>query len=103
MKDVKAPTSKSYRESLIAGLKDPEESAAFLEAILEEKDPEPELLRVALQDVAEALSTANLSSEQAQQHLEQLDRLLPNSESSVIYNLANWLDALGLKLTVTVK
>lgn len=102
MKDVAVPASKSYRESLIAGLKDPQESAAFLEAILEEKDPEPELLRVALKDVGEALGEA-MSPEQAQQHLEKLDRLLPDSESLLIYNLANWLDALGLKLTVTVK
>jgi hypothetical protein len=43
MKDVKAPTSDSYRESLIESLKDAEEAAGFIGAILEEKDPEPAL------------------------------------------------------------
>lgn len=103
MNAAKPSTSRDYREYLIAGLRDPEESATFLEAILEEKNPEPELLKVALQDIAEALGRANSSSEQAQQHLKQVDRLLPESESSIVHALANWLDALGLKLTVVVK
>jgi DNA-binding phage protein len=103
MKNVKMPTSSSYLEYLISTLKDPQEAAAFIEAILEEKDPEPELLRSALQDVAQGLGSAKLPPEQAKLHLQQLDQLLPNSESLLIHNLANWLDVLGLKLTVSVK
>ena len=48
MKNVKAPTSDSYREYLIESLKEPEEAAGFIGAILEEKDPEPALLRNAI-------------------------------------------------------
>ena len=48
MKNVKAPTSDSYREYLIESLKDPEEAAGFIGAILEEKDPESALLRDAI-------------------------------------------------------
>jgi hypothetical protein len=45
---MKMPTSDSYRESLIECLKEPEEAGGFIGAILEEKDPEPALLRNAI-------------------------------------------------------
>jgi DNA-binding phage protein len=69
---------------------------------LEEKEPEPELLRLALSNVAEALGELNMSSEQANLHREQLDKLLSHEGIEAIYNLANWLNNLGLKLTVSV-
>lgn len=97
------PKSVSYRESLIARLKNPEYAAGYIEAILEEEDPEPELLKHALQDVAEALGELNLPKEQAKLHLEKLDRILSVEGSAEIYNLGLWLNELGLKLWVTVK
>lgn len=97
------PKSVSYRESLIARLKNPEYAAAYIEAILEEEDPEPELLKDALQNVAEALGELNLPKEQESLHLEKLERILSVEGSAEIYNLALWLDQLELKLTVTVK
>lgn len=36
--------SDTYHDYLIGLLQDPEEAAAYLEAILEEEDPDPELL-----------------------------------------------------------
>lgn len=96
------PTSRSYQEYLIQSLKDPAEAAAYIQAILEKKDPEPELLPLALRNVAEALGEQNMTSEQAKLHLEKLDQFLSQQGSDVIYSLANWLNALGLKLTVTV-
>ena len=42
-----------YRERLLARLKDPEEAAAYINAAFEEKDM-PEVLLLALRDVAEA-------------------------------------------------
>jgi len=45
---VKASISDSYHDYLVRSLQDPEEAAADLEAILEEENPEPELLKVAL-------------------------------------------------------
>lgn len=97
------PTDDSYRESLIARLKNPEYAAGYIEAILEEEDPEPELLKDALQDVALALGEMNLPKQQKSLHLEKLERILSVEGSAEIYNLALWLDKLGLKLTVTVK
>ncbi|GAB4178324.1 MAG: hypothetical protein Fur006_10620 [Coleofasciculaceae cyanobacterium] len=68
----------------------------------ENEDPNPELLRLALSHVAEALGEPHMTSEQAKLHLEQLDELLSQRGSDVIYSLGNWLKVLGLKLTVTV-
>ncbi len=97
MKNVKAPTSDSYHDSLISSLKDPEQAAAYLEAILEEDNPEPELLHRALSNIAEALGQETLN-----QHSDQLNDLLSQSGSNAIHQLEDWLKGLGLKLTITV-
>ncbi len=103
MKEVKMPTSDSYYNYLIESLrKEPELAAAYITATLEEEDPEPELLKLALSHVAEALGEQNMTPEQAKLHLEKLDELLSKSGSEAIYNLGTWLNAFGLKLTVTV-
>ncbi len=97
------PKSVSYHPYLIESLKDPEEAAGYIEAIMEEKDPEPQLLRRALSNIAEALGEMYMPKEQAHQHLEKLDRILSIEGSAEIYKLGLWLNELGLKLTVTVK
>ncbi len=102
MKQEKMPTSDNYHPYLISHLKDPSHAAGYIEAILEEEDPEPELLKMALSNVAEALGEQNMTPEQAKVHLEKLDELLSKTGSEAIYNLGTWLNALGLKLTVTV-
>ncbi|MGV0023727.1 helix-turn-helix domain-containing transcriptional regulator [Phormidesmis priestleyi] len=94
--NVKVPTSDSYYDPLILSLKDPEQAAAYLEAILAEDNPEPELHR-ALSNIAEALGQETLN-----QHSDQLNDLLSQSGSNVIYQLEDWLKGLGLKLTITV-
>ena len=99
------PTSDSYHDYLISHLKDPSYASVYLEThfeLEEDEDPDPELLRLALSHVAEALGEQNMPSEQAKLHLEKLDELLSQGGSEVIYSLINWLNALGLKLTVTV-
>ncbi len=103
MKNVKTPTSDSYHDYLISSLKDPEESAAYIEAILEEKDPEPELFRRVLSNVVEALGELNMSPEEAKLHQEKLEELIAKPGIYAIYSLGDWLQALGLKLSVTVK
>jgi DNA-binding phage protein len=70
---------------------------------LEEKAPEPELLPSALKDVAEALGEVNISKEEAILHQQKLEVVLSYPGSYGIYSLVDWLDALGLKLTVSVK
>ncbi|MBD1922197.1 transcriptional regulator [Microcoleus sp. FACHB-831] len=96
------PKSVSYHPYLISRLKDPSYAAVYLETHLEEKGPEPELLELALSNVAEALGERNMSEEEAKMHREKLSQLLSQRGSDAIYNLGNWLNALGLKLTVTV-
>jgi len=102
MKDVKAPRSDSYREYLIESLKEPEEAAGYIGAILEEKDPEPALLRNAIRKVIEARIRMNDISELAKEHHEKLDKMLTESGGLEIYSLVELLEALGFKLEVTV-
>jgi hypothetical protein len=64
-------------------------------AILEEEKPEPELLPLCLDHVAAALG--NESDRQWVKDFGESDK------SPVVYELATWLDSLGLKLTVSVK
>ena len=94
--------SDTYRDFLIQSLQDPEEAATYLEAILEEEDPEPELLRVALLNVAEALGKADDISEKRKFYSRTLDEILSQLGSQEVYGLTNWLNSLGLKLTVAV-
>jgi len=95
--------SRSYQEYLIESLKEPVEAAGYLWAILQEEDPEPELLLLALKDVTSALSELHMSPEQAKLHEEKLDELLEKRGSDAIYSLADLLKPLGLELTVTVR
>ena len=59
-------------------------------------------MRKALRDVFEAVGELIMSAEEASLHLEKLDVLLSQNGRATIYALANWLKALGLKLTVAV-
>jgi DNA-binding phage protein len=97
------PKSLPYHQFLIESLrKNPELAAAYITATLEEEEPEPELLKRALSDVAEALGQPKMTPEQYELHLKKLDELLSQQGSDAIYNLGTWLNALGLKLTVAV-
>jgi hypothetical protein len=95
MQSVKVSTSRDYQEYLVNSLKDPERAAGYITAILEEADPEPELLASALDDVALALGIE--SDRQWVRNLGARDK------SQTVYELAAWLDSLGLRLAVTVK
>jgi DNA-binding phage protein len=98
------PKSLPYHPYKISNLKDPEYSAGYLTEIFEEESGDLELgiMRKALRDVFEALGEPNMSAEEAKLHLKKLDILLPQEGIATIYALANWLNALGLKLTVAV-
>lgn len=97
-----AAKTRSYQEYLIESLKEHSEAALYLWAILQEKNPEPELLPLALRDVAKALGEVNLSPEEAKLHLDKLDELMNKGGIETIYGLSNWLKKLGLTLTVVV-
>ena len=98
------PKSVPYHPLKIKSLKEPNFSAAYLTEIFEEEEGDLELkiMRKALRDVFEALGEPNMSADDAKLHLEKLDTLLSPEGSATIYALANWLKALGLKLTVAV-
>lgn len=97
------PKSLPYHPFLIESLsKNPQLAAAYITATLEEEAPEPELLKRALGDVAEALGQPKMTAEQYESHLKKLDELLSKQGSDAIYHLGSWLKALGLKLTVAV-
>ena len=74
----------------------------YLEVHLEPEDGTPELLKLAFNNVAEALSQSHMSPEQAKLHQQKLGEILSGSGSDVIYGLSSWLNDLGLKLTVAV-
>jgi DNA-binding phage protein len=103
MKNVKMPTSDSWQEALIESLRDPKEATGYIEAILEEKDPEPELLRSALKDVVEARVQMNNLSEEANCCYEKIDKILLETGGSEIYSLIELLDALGFRLEIALK
>ena len=102
MKEMKMPTSDSYYESLIESLKDAEHAGGYIGAILEEKDPEPALLRNAIRKVIEARIRMNDLSESAKKYHEKLDKMLTESGGAEIYSLVELLEALGFKLEITV-
>ncbi|TAE55749.1 MAG: transcriptional regulator [Nostocales cyanobacterium] len=93
-----------YHEFLISHLKDPIYAASYLETHLEDdgEEPDPRLVKMALNNVAEALSEKHLTPEQAKIHREKLNEILSQPGNEAIYNLAMWLNTIGLKLTVTV-
>ena len=87
--------SRDYQQYLVDSLKDPERAAGYIAAILEEPDPDPELLASALDDVAIALGGDG-------------DRAWvkdfgASDKSQAVYELVAWLDSLGLRLTVKIK
>ncbi|WP_377474581.1 MAG: transcriptional regulator [Microcoleus anatoxicus] len=96
------PKSLPYHPFLIESLKNPIDSAMYLEALFEEENPETELLKMVLSNVAEALGQSKMTPEQYELHLKKLDELLSEQGSDAIYSLGTWLKALGLKLTVAV-
>lgn len=85
----------THEDFLIDSLKAPEESAAYLTAILEEKDPEPELLPLCLGHVATALG--NDSDRQW------VNDFAASNKSQAVYEFAQWLDSQGLKLQISSK
>ncbi len=94
MQSVKVQV-KTHEDFLIESLKDPEEAAAYVSAVLEEEKPESELLSLCLGHVAAALG--------AEGDREWVKDFGASNKSQAVYELAACLDSLGLKLTVTVK
>lgn len=96
------PRSKSYQEELIESLKDPIEAAAYLNAALEDEDPEVFLL--ALRDVVEGRGGGMTRlAEKTKLNRESLYRMLSKKGNPELRSLGALLNALGLRLAVEVK
>jgi hypothetical protein len=86
---------KNHEDFLIDSLKDHEEAAAYVTAVLEEENPEPELLPLCLGHVAAALGNDS--------DLQWVKDFVANNKSQAVYELAAWLDSQGLKLQISSK
>ncbi len=102
MKDVKAPTSRSYQEFLLESLRNAEEAAGYIEVTLTEAKNEPKLLQTVIKDVVDSRLKFKNLSESAQLKWEKLDKMLTESAGSEIYSLVALLEALGFKLRINI-
>jgi DNA-binding phage protein len=89
--------------TLVDRLQDPAHAAGFIAAVLEEKDPEPELLSSALEDVMAAKIKSGTLSESARQNYEKLSHRLAESGGAEIYALVDLLEAWGMQLAIAPK
>ena len=105
MEEKKAPRSSSYKESLINSLKDSQEAAAYIETFLEldEDGYDAKIFRSALEEVVEARKRSDNFSDTAQQHYEQLDKILAETGGAEILKLVEFLDALGYRINLVDK
>ena len=103
MNNVKAPTSRSYQELLIASLRNAQEAAGYIEVTLTEASDEPKLLQMVLKDVMDSRLKFHNLSESAQLQWEKLDKMLTASSGSEIYCFVELLEALGFKLGISVE
>src|SRR5947208_16546207 len=95
------PPSKPYHPELIKALRDPREATEYLNAALEDGDPEGFLL--ALRDVAEAKGGVAQLAEAAKLNRESLYRMLSDRGNPELRSLDALLHALGFRLAIAVK
>lgn len=95
------PTSKPYQPELIKTLQTPRRAAAYLNAALEEGDPEVFLL--ALRNVAEAQGGIAQLAEKAHLNRENLYRMLSERGNPELRSLDAILHALGFRLTIELE
>lgn len=99
-KDKRNSPTVSYRDYLLASLRDPQEAAGYLNAVLAEGDPAAFV--IALRDVAEAYGLDELATK-AQYDRQDLARVLSVRSNPKLANVAALLDALGMQLMVGAK
>ncbi len=90
-----------YEEVLDEDLKDPAEAVGYLNACLEDGDPEVFLL--ALRDVARAQGGIAKLAEMTELNREHLYRILSENGNPAFSSLETLLDAMGFRLAVALK
>jgi probable addiction module antidote protein len=91
--------SKAYQPDLIENLRDVGEAEEYLNAALEEDDPE--LFLLALRNVAEAQGGVAQLAEKAKLNRESLYKILSERGNPELRSLDALLHALGFRLAVT--
>jgi probable addiction module antidote protein len=92
-----APRDKSYSESLTAALTDPEEAAAYLDAVIDMEDPTA--LVAALRQVAAAHGMAEVARRTSLGD-KTLFRSLGDNGNPTLATLQKVLHSMGLRLSV---
>lgn len=87
--------TKPFHDYLIESLKDPEEAAEYLNAVLEEDDPK--LFLAALRDVADAYGMSQIAKK-TDLNRPSLYRMLSKEGNPEIYSIFSLLTAIGLRL-----
>jgi probable addiction module antidote protein len=93
--------SRRYEDVLDEDLRDPTEAVGYLNACLEDGDPDVFLL--ALRDVARAQGGVAKLAEATALNREHLYRMLSESGNPELRSLEVLLDALGFRLSVSLK
>ncbi len=93
--------TKKYKYYLLDQLQDPAESAAYLNAALQDEDPHVFLL--ALRDIAEAQGGLTWLADATDLNRENLYRTLSLRGNPRFFNLLAVLDACGLELSIQLK
>jgi len=100
IRDVSYPATRiPYLSSLIESLRDAGEAKEYLNAALEEDDPE--LFLLALRNVAEAQGGMGQLAEKAKLNRESLYKMLSERGNPELRSLDALLHALGFRLAVT--
>lgn len=92
---------RDYQASLKDALKDPREAEAYLNASLDENDPE--LFLLALRNVAEAQGGMSKFAKKAKLNRESLYRMLSDKGNPQLDSLTQLLDVMGFRLAIGLK
>lgn len=93
--------TRSYKDDLLKALTNPIEAREYLNAALEDENPEVFLL--ALRDVVEANSTMSELEQATNRNRESLSKTLSEKGNLQLNNIRSILSNLGFKLTVDTK
>ncbi len=93
--------SKSYQSSLLESLKDPTEAVEYLNAALE--DGEPEVFLLALRNVVDSYGGMGKLAASTSLNRENLYRMLSTKGNPEFFSLSTVLDAVGFRLAVEPK
>ncbi len=93
--------SRDYQKSLLEALKDPNETVEYLNAALE--DGEPEVFLLALRDVVDSYGGMGKLAASTSLNRENLYRMLSTRGNPEFFSLSTVLDTIGLRLAVESK